>query len=67
MHGQFGKDMEDKNKNNTWKWTRKINLKGCIKALTCSVQEQSIPINYIKCNIDKTGESPVCRLCGTEK
>ena len=33
MHGQFARDMEDKDKNNTWRWMRKGNLKGCIEPL----------------------------------
>ena len=65
MHGQFAGDMEDKNKNNTWRWMRKSDLKGSTKALICSAQEQSIGTNYIKYNIDKTAESPLCRMCGT--
>ena len=56
--------MEDKDKNNTWRWMKKCNLKGCIEALKYSTQEQSIRTNYNKCNIDKTGESPLCRMCG---
>ena len=42
MHGQFAADMKDKDKNNTWRWMRKSDLKGCTKALICSAQEQSI-------------------------
>ena len=51
--------------NKEWRWTKKSDLKGCIEALICSAQEQSIPTNYIKYNIDKTGKSPLCRMCGT--
>ena len=65
MHGQFARDMEDKDKNNTWRWMRKSDLKGCTKALIYCAQEQSIQTNYIKCNIDKTAELPLCRMCGT--
>ena len=57
--------MEEKDKNNTWRWMRKSDLKGCTKALICSSQEQSIQTNYIKYNIDKTGKSPLCRMCST--
>ena len=58
--------MEDKDKNNTWRWMRKSDMKGCTKTLICSAQEQSIRTNYIKYNIDKTIESsPLCRICGT--
>ena len=66
MHGQFVRDLEDKDKSNIWRWTRKSDLKGCIEALTCSsAQELSIRTNYIKYNIEKTGKSPLCRMCGT--
>ena len=65
MHGLFARDMEDKDKNNTRRWMRKSNLEGCTKALISSAQEQSIRTNYIKNNIDKTAESPLCMMCGT--
>ena len=65
MHGQFARDMEDKDKNNTWRWMRKSDLKRCTETLICSAQEQSIRTNYIKCNIDKTGKSTLSRMCGT--
>ena len=45
-HGQFARDMEGKDKNNTWRWMRKSDLKGCTQA--CSAQEQSKRTNYIK-------------------
>ena len=64
MHGQFARDMEDKDKS-TWRWMRKSDLKGCTEALICSAQEQSIRTKYIKYNIDKTAESPLYRMCGT--
>ena len=54
MRGQFTRDMEDKDKNNTWKWMRKSDLKGYTEALICSAQEQSMWTIYIKCNIHKT-------------
>ena len=65
MHGQCTRDMEDKDKNKTWRLMRKSDLKGCTKALICSAQEQSVQTNYIKYNIDKTGKSPLCSKCGT--
>ena len=39
MHGQFSRDMEDKDKNNTWRWMTKSDLKGCTEALICNAQE----------------------------
>ena len=65
MHGQFARDKEDKDKNNTWRWMAKSDLKGQTKALICSAQEQSIRTNNIKYNIDKTAESPLCIMCCT--
>ena len=65
MHGHFAGDMEGKDKSYTWRWMRKSDLKGCTKALICSALEQSIRTNYIKCNIDKTAESLLCKMCGT--
>ena len=64
MNGKFARDMEDKYKN-TWRWMRKSDLKGCTEALICSAQEQSIRTNYIKYHIQKTAESPLCKMRGT--
>ena len=44
---------------------RKSDLKECPQALICKAQEQFIRTNYIKYNIDKTAESPLCRMYGT--
>ena len=55
MYEQFARDMDDKDKNNTWRWMRKSGLKELTEPLICSAQEQSIGTNYIKYNIDKTG------------
>ena len=66
IHGQFARDMEDKDKNNTWRCMRKSDLRGCTEALICSAEEQSMRTNYIKYNIDKTAESPLCRTCDTK-
>ena len=66
MHGQYVRQIEDKDKNSAWKWLRKSNLKGCAEALICSPQEQALRTNYMKFHIDKTGESHVCRMCRVE-
>ena len=57
--------MQDKDKNNTQRWMRKSDLKGCTKALICSTQEQSIQINYTSSIILTKLVSPICRMCGT--
>ena len=42
---------------------RKADLKVETKAMLCVTQEQVIQTNYQKHKIDKTGHSPLCRLC----
>ena len=42
----------------------KGDLKGCTEALICSAQEQALRTNYTKFHIDKTADSPLCRMCG---
>ena len=37
---------------------------GCTEAHICSAQEQVLGTNYIKFHIDKTIDSPLCRMCG---
>ena len=34
------------------------------EAPICSAQEQAIKTNYIKYHIDKSVDSPSCRICG---
>jgi len=34
------------------------------EALLCAAHEQAIRTNYVKHYINKTSESPLCRLCG---
>ena len=66
MYGQYVRQIEDKGKSNTCKWLRKSNLKGCTEGLIFSAQEQALRTNYVKLHIDKTGESPLCRICRVE-
>ena len=42
----------------------KGDLKGCTEALICSAQEQVLRTNYVKFHIDKSVDSPLCRMCG---
>ena len=41
-------------------------LKGCTEALICSGQEQALRKNYTRFHIDRTTESPLCRMCRSE-
>jgi len=55
---------EKVDKNKTWQWLSKSYLKFGTETLLCAAQEQAIRANYVKCHIDRTSESPLCRLCG---
>ena len=65
MYGQFVREMpENVDKDRTWQWLSKCDLKIGTEALLCAAQEEAIRTNYVKHNIDKASESPLCRLCG---
>ena len=65
MHGQFTREMPEKrNKDRTWQWLSKSDLKIGTEGLLCAAQEQAIRTKYVKHHSDKTSETPLCRLCG---
>ena len=65
MYGQFIRDMpEGTDKEKSWLWLRKCDLKIPSEALICSAQEQEIRTNYVKYPIDKSVDSPSRRMCG---
>ena len=47
----------------TWNWLRKVDLKVEMKAILCTLQEQAIGTNYVNQKVDKTAQSPLCRMC----
>ena len=64
MYGQFLREMpETVDKDKTWEWTRKSDLKVETEALIFAAQEQALRTNYVKFNIDKSIDSPLCRMC----
>ena len=64
MYGQFLREMpETVDKDKTWEWTRKSDLKIETEALIFAAQEQALRTNYVKFNIDKSVDSPLCRMC----
>ncbi len=65
MYGQFVKEMSGKvDQDKTWQWLAKGDLKVGTEALLCAAQEQAIRTNYVKHHVDKSNDSPLCRLCG---
>ena len=47
----------------SWRWLRNGFLKET-EGLILAAQEQALTTNSIKHSIDKTSETPLCRLCG---
>ena len=46
-----------------WEWLRKGGLKRDTKSLLCAAQEQAIRTNLVKYSIEKTSETPHCKIC----
>ena len=64
MYGQFVRGMpETTDEKEIWYWLRKADLKVKMEAMLCAAQEQAIRTNYVKHRIDKTPQSPLCRMC----
>ena len=55
---------ENVDRERTWEWMRKSDLKVETEALIFAAQEQALRTNAVKFNIDKTKNNPLCRLCG---
>ena len=55
MYGQFIRDIpEGTDKEKSWLWLRKRNLKIANEALICSAKEEEIRTNYVRYHIDKS-------------
>ena len=48
---------------NSSQWLKNEQLKKETEGLIIAAQDQALRTNAIKHNIDKTGETPLCRLC----
>ena len=65
MHGQFIREKTEKvDKEKNWQCLPRGDLKVVTEALLCAAQEQVIRTDYMEYHIDKTNESPLCRLRG---
>ena len=62
MHGEFTRKTDGIHWEKSLSWLRSGDLKGCTEALVCSAQEQSLRTNYTKFHIDKTSDTPLCRM-----
>ena len=65
MYGQFIRNKDANiNEECTWSWMMSSDLKSSTEALIFAAQEQAIRTKYVKFHIDKTIDSPACRMCG---
>ena len=65
MHRQFIRETTEKvDIEKSCQWLSRGDLKVGTEALLYAAQEQAIRTNYIKYHIDKTSDSPMCRVCG---
>ena len=48
---------------NSWRWLKNEQLKKETEGLITVTQDQALQTNAIKHNIDKAGETALCRLC----
>ena len=64
MHGAFLSDIEGTAVEESWRWLQNGYLKKETEGMIFAAQEQALRTNSVKCYIDKTNDSPLCRLCG---
>ena len=67
MQGQLIRETTGKvDKEKTWQWLSRGDIKVGTEALLCAAQEQEIRTNYMKHLIDKTSKNP-CVECAGKK
>ena len=64
LHGEFVQQISGEAGEESWRWLRNGFLKKETEGLILAAQEQALRTNSIKYSIDKTSETPLCRLCG---
>ena len=64
LHGEFVQQTSDVAGEESWRWLRNGFLKKETEGLIPAAQEQALRTNSIKHSIDKTSQTPLCRLCG---
>ena len=64
LQGEFIQQISNVAGEESWRWLRNGFLKKETEGLILAAQEQALRTNSIKYSIDKTSETPLCRLCG---
>ena len=65
LHGNFGRDKDDKKIRESWNWLRKENLKRETESLFSATHVQALNTNPVKKICHKYVLNK-CRLCGTD-
>ena len=63
LHGKFYQEVSEIADIESWRWLRNGYLKKETEGMICAAQEQALRTNSIKFAIDKTVNSPLCRVC----
>ena len=63
LYGQFLRETESIDDRNRWELLKRGKLKRETESLLWRAQEQALRVNAIKYSIDKTNDTPLCRLC----
>ena len=63
MHGQFAKIVAEQGSKETWAWLRQGTLKKRQEGTIMAAQDQALPANAMKANIQRQNISPLCRMC----
>ena len=66
MYGQFLRETSAKVDRVKLEMAEKGDLKIQTESLLCAAQKQALRTNYLKFYIDKTANSPLCRMCGNK-
>ena len=64
LHGQFGRDTDNKKSEKLWYWLRNGSLKQETESLLSAAPEQGLNTNSVR-NIYHKAVSNKCKLCGT--
>ena len=67
MYGQFIRNRpEEVDREKSWSWLSRGDLKVETEALLCAAQEQALRTNYVKHHIDKNANTPIVQVMWKE-
>lgn len=63
LHGRYCLDIQHAAHKDTWQWLSRANLKPATEGLIMAAQNQTLATNHRKHFIQRTRDSPLCRMC----